>query len=198
MHGEGPPGPSFACTFGQNDGMDPICDDLHAEHDVLDAIVAAVPEADWDRATPAEGWAVRDQISHLWFFDQRALLALTDPEEFAVLANTWYRPLWNTTVGSLIPATLWVASDFGLMSMPPEFHRKLFGRLPVGGVLGGADVGGVDGRVDGDALVGAPVGVTPPVHAVPLRVKLAGTGLLPVQEPLNPNAVLALVAMPAL
>ena len=31
-------------------------------------------------ATPAAGWTVADQLSHLWFFDQRALLALTDPD----------------------------------------------------------------------------------------------------------------------
>ena len=30
--------------------------------------------------TPAPGWAIRDQISHLWFFDQRAVMALTDPD----------------------------------------------------------------------------------------------------------------------
>src|SRR4051812_31748679 len=33
--------------------------------------------------TPSPGWTIRDQISHLWFFDQRALLALTDAEAFA-------------------------------------------------------------------------------------------------------------------
>jgi len=63
--------------------MDPICDDLEAEHDALDEIVAPLTEDGWDLATPAAGWAVRDQISHLWFFDQRALLALTDPDGFA-------------------------------------------------------------------------------------------------------------------
>jgi hypothetical protein len=35
-----------------------------------------------------------------------------------------------------------------------------------------------------------------PVHAVPLSVKLVGTGLLaPVHEPLKPNAVVAFVAI---
>jgi uncharacterized protein (TIGR03084 family) len=63
--------------------MDQICDDLIAEHADLDAVVAALTEDDWGRATPAEGWAIRDQISHLWFFDQRALLALTDADAFA-------------------------------------------------------------------------------------------------------------------
>src|SRR3954464_14912042 len=33
--------------------------------------------------TPSPGWTIRDQISHLWFFDQRALWALTDAEAFA-------------------------------------------------------------------------------------------------------------------
>ena len=60
--------------------MDAICDDLAAEHDDLDRIVA---DADLTVATPAVGWTVADQLSHLWFFDQRALLALTDPAEFS-------------------------------------------------------------------------------------------------------------------
>jgi len=63
--------------------MDQICDDLIAEHDDLDEVVAALTEDDWGLATPATGWAIRDQISHLWFFDQRALLALTDADAFA-------------------------------------------------------------------------------------------------------------------
>ncbi len=53
---------------------------------------------------------------------------------------------------------------------------------------------GLDGL--GDDGVGEPV--SPPVHRTPLSVKLAGTGLLPVQEPLNPKEVLAPVAMVAL
>ncbi len=63
--------------------MNTICDDLLAEHLDLDGIVAPLSEAQWSTATPADGWSVRDQISHLWFFDQRALMALTDPAEFA-------------------------------------------------------------------------------------------------------------------
>lgn len=65
--------------------MDALCDDLAAEHEDLDRLVDGV---DLDRPTPAAGWTVRDQISHLWFFDQRALLALTDPEAFAADAAT--------------------------------------------------------------------------------------------------------------
>lgn len=63
--------------------MQQICDDLVAEHDALDRIVAPLDEAQWSLATPAEGWSVRDQICHLWFFDVRALMALTDADAFA-------------------------------------------------------------------------------------------------------------------
>ena len=63
--------------------MQPICDDLAAEHADLDRIVGELDEAGWDAATASPGWSVRDQISHLWFFDQRAMMALTDPEGFA-------------------------------------------------------------------------------------------------------------------
>jgi uncharacterized protein (TIGR03084 family) len=59
--------------------VDTLCDELTAEHDDLDRIVAG---ADLEVVTPAPGWTIRDQISHLWFFDQRALLALTDADAF--------------------------------------------------------------------------------------------------------------------
>jgi len=61
--------------------MNELCDDLAAEHQALDDVLATVD--DWDIATPAEGWSVRDSVSHLWFFDQRARLAIVDPDAFA-------------------------------------------------------------------------------------------------------------------
>ena len=70
----------LASLAGQDGGVEAICDDLAAEHADLDRIVA---DADLAVATPAAGWTVADQLSHLWFFDQRALLALTDPAEFS-------------------------------------------------------------------------------------------------------------------
>jgi uncharacterized protein (TIGR03084 family) len=59
-----------------------ICADLSAEHDALDRIVAGLDEPGWDTPTPAEGWSVRDTISHLAFFDGAALAAAVDPEAF--------------------------------------------------------------------------------------------------------------------
>jgi uncharacterized protein (TIGR03084 family) len=63
--------------------MRSLCDDLGDEHRDLDDIVAGLSDAQWLIETPSPGWAIRDQISHLWFFDQRALMALTDPDAFA-------------------------------------------------------------------------------------------------------------------
>ncbi len=67
--------------------MQSICADLEAEHADLDQLVSHLSDEQWELATPADGWAVRDQISHLWYFDQQALLALTDADAFAQAAE---------------------------------------------------------------------------------------------------------------
>ena len=64
-----------------------ITADLADEHADLDRLVAALDDSDWDLATPAVGWAVRDQISHLAYFDDAATLALTDPEAFLPISR---------------------------------------------------------------------------------------------------------------
>ena len=56
--------------------------DLAAEHAALDAVVATLDDSSWDRPTPAEPWTVRDQISHLAFFDELATEAATRAEDF--------------------------------------------------------------------------------------------------------------------
>jgi uncharacterized protein (TIGR03084 family) len=56
--------------------------DALAEHDDLRAILENISEADWDRPTPAAGWTVRDQVSHLAYFDGAARLSMVDPDAF--------------------------------------------------------------------------------------------------------------------
>lgn len=63
--------------------MEAICRDLTAEHDALDRIVAELAPVQWARSTPADGWSVGDQISHLWYFDRAARLAAIDPDAFS-------------------------------------------------------------------------------------------------------------------
>ena len=57
--------------------------DLEFEHAQLDALVAPLDEQGWSTATPAEGWTVRDQVSHLAFFDEQARMAVDEPAAFA-------------------------------------------------------------------------------------------------------------------
>jgi uncharacterized protein (TIGR03084 family) len=89
--------------------MDAITADLVAEHDSLDALVADLPPEAWEMPTPAEGWAVRDQISHLWFFDDRAILAATDPDAFVTDAKELLASTGDPSVAhgrSVAPAEL--------------------------------------------------------------------------------------------
>jgi uncharacterized protein (TIGR03084 family) len=64
-----------------------VVTDLEAEHDDLDRLVADLGEPAWDAPTPAQGWAVRDQISHLAFFDDAAVMAMDEPEAFTAMAE---------------------------------------------------------------------------------------------------------------
>lgn len=56
--------------------------DLRDEGDELDRIVADLPPADWSRPTPAPGWTIAHQISHLAWTDRKAIMAAVDPAAF--------------------------------------------------------------------------------------------------------------------
>ncbi|MEW2351200.1 TIGR03084 family metal-binding protein [Streptomyces sp. NPDC006684] len=57
--------------------------DLAEESAALDRVVADLPATAWERETPSPGWTVAHQIAHLAWTDHAALLAVTEPEEFA-------------------------------------------------------------------------------------------------------------------
>jgi uncharacterized protein (TIGR03084 family) len=59
-----------------------LIDDLAAETAGLWQILAPLTGADWRRATPAPGWTIGDQVSHLAYFDQVAVTSATDPARF--------------------------------------------------------------------------------------------------------------------
>jgi uncharacterized protein (TIGR03084 family) len=52
--------------------LDSIVDDLRAEGDALDALVADLTDQQWSTPTPAEGWTVAHQIGHLSWTDNVA------------------------------------------------------------------------------------------------------------------------------
>ena len=62
--------------------------DLRHESDQLAEHLDGLAYEQWGLATPAQGWSIHDQVSHLAFFDHAARLALTQPLEFRALAET--------------------------------------------------------------------------------------------------------------
>ena len=65
------------------DPLPGVCNDLEAESNELLAVLHGLTPAQWDLGTPAAGWTIRDQISHLAFFDETGTLAATDADAFA-------------------------------------------------------------------------------------------------------------------
>lgn len=64
-----------------------IVDDLHAESEVLDALVAGIGADQWALMTPAPRWTVAHQIGHLLWTDTVALLSITDEAAFGDLVT---------------------------------------------------------------------------------------------------------------
>ncbi len=63
--------------------MSALADDLAAESAVLRALLVPLDEDGWRQPTPAAGWSVLDQVTHLAWFDEAALRSALQPEAFA-------------------------------------------------------------------------------------------------------------------
>ena len=80
--------------------LDTLVDDLRAEGDDLDALVAELTPERWSAPTPAEGWTVAHQIGHLSWTDHVAERTTSGAsgdteakEEFALtLKKAWENP----------------------------------------------------------------------------------------------------------
>lgn len=62
-----------------------IVDDLQAESDALDELVADLPAPQWATPTPAPRWTIAHQIAHLLWTDRVSLLSITDEAAFQKL-----------------------------------------------------------------------------------------------------------------
>ena len=60
-----------------------LIEDVAAETAALREILDPLADADWQLPTPAPGWTIADQVSHLAYFDEVAVTAATDPDAFA-------------------------------------------------------------------------------------------------------------------
>jgi uncharacterized protein (TIGR03084 family) len=77
-----------------------LAEDLAAETVALRDLVAGLGEDSWRTSTPAPGWTIGDQISHLAFFDDAAIQSATDPEGFVAELER------AVAVGQLTPDTI--------------------------------------------------------------------------------------------
>jgi uncharacterized protein (TIGR03084 family) len=59
-----------------------LCDDLLEETRVLESVLEELDDSGWRCSTPAPGWTVHDQVSHLAFFDDAVVSAATAPAAF--------------------------------------------------------------------------------------------------------------------
>jgi len=63
--------------------MKALMNDLAAEQNSLDSMVATIADEKWKAITPFAGWTIQDEISHVAFFDYAGRLAATDSDAFA-------------------------------------------------------------------------------------------------------------------
>ncbi|MFJ9947230.1 TIGR03084 family metal-binding protein [Kitasatospora sp. NPDC091207] len=59
-----------------------LLDDLRAESEGLDDLVAGLAPGEWAADTPAQGWTIAHQIAHLAWTDDWTALSARDPEAF--------------------------------------------------------------------------------------------------------------------
>lgn len=76
-----------------------IAADLRAEHQALDEVVASLTDEQWATPTPSPGWAVRDQVAHLTYFDDTATTAITDPDRFHATNAELFEALADGSTG---------------------------------------------------------------------------------------------------
>jgi uncharacterized protein (TIGR03084 family) len=62
--------------------MAALAADLAAESAVTRALVAGLDEPGWRTPTPAAGWDIADQISHLAYFDEVTVQSAVEPDAF--------------------------------------------------------------------------------------------------------------------
>ncbi|HEX9834566.1 MAG TPA: TIGR03084 family metal-binding protein [Mycobacterium sp.] len=64
-----------------------LLDDLGHESDQLVQRLHPLTFEQWGLSTPAAGWAIQDQVTHLAFFDDATTMALKRPTEFRSFAD---------------------------------------------------------------------------------------------------------------
>jgi uncharacterized protein (TIGR03084 family) len=69
-------------TTGHSSVVQSVVAELRAETTAIVSVLSDLRPSSWDASTPADGWTIRDQVTHLAFFDDATLLALGEPAAF--------------------------------------------------------------------------------------------------------------------
>jgi len=70
-----------------------ICKDLADEYAELDAMVTDLEQNEWNQKTPYFNWTIKDEISHISYFDSMGLLAISDSQVFEMSTKEMLRQL---------------------------------------------------------------------------------------------------------
>jgi uncharacterized protein (TIGR03084 family) len=121
--------------------MKELVTDLKAEQEALDKFVSTLKDEQWDLQTPAEGWSIKDSISHIAFFDEVSVLLIrgdNTPLEEAAKFGFGYTEVIAERKRSLKPAQVldWWRNvretmDDLLIKMDPKARIPWFA-LPMG------------------------------------------------------------------
>jgi uncharacterized protein (TIGR03084 family) len=101
--------------------------DLVAEQNSLDDVVGDLDDEQWSRATASPGWSVFDQIAHLVYFDGRASIAISDPEQFRRDLEEMLARAANESIDEITLGPLRTLSSKDLMSRWRENRQLLNG-----------------------------------------------------------------------
>lgn len=98
--------------------MKELCDDLLAEYRQLASLVEAMTPRQWGKKTLFYDWTPWDQIAHLCFFDESALLAAKTPEAFVAETAELQKQL-----GGTVDINTVARARFGHFSAPGLIHN---------------------------------------------------------------------------
>lgn len=81
----------FASTeFGDPMDIATVRDDLLAEQEDLRRLLVELTDEEWEAPTTSPRWRVREQVSHLAYFDSAAVTAIEDADGFArIMDRLW-------------------------------------------------------------------------------------------------------------
>jgi uncharacterized protein (TIGR03084 family) len=102
-----------------------LLEDLAAESAELDARLVGLTPEQWNLDTPAQGWTIADQVSHLAYFDDAATLSSADADRFRADADELMA--LGVDFASIIAARYRSRSGDELLAWFREARRNLLG-----------------------------------------------------------------------